>query len=277
MNLVIDGIRFYLNVSQGDNPPLLLLHGFTGDHTTWLPFYDSWGKQAKIYGIDIIGHGKSDKPDKTEFYGITLAASHLKKILDRLEIEKTDLLGYSMGGRLAMTFAVLYPEMVNRLILESTSPGLKTEEERISRKMQDEKLAHFIRQKGIAAFVDYWSDIRLFQSQKQLPVSKQEALRRQRLQNNSLGLMNSLLAMGTGSQPSWWDALGKITARTLLITGSLDNKFCLIAEEMSKEINNVEWRVVENCGHAIHMEESEKFATIVSDFLSKYERGGDNL
>ena len=52
-----------------------------------------------------------------------------------------------------------------------------------------------------------------------------------------------------------------------LVTGGLDQKFCLIAEEMIKEIKNVEWVKVEGCGHAIHVEEPEKFGTIVSGFL----------
>ncbi|GIW50403.1 MAG: hypothetical protein KatS3mg080_1014 [Anoxybacillus sp.] len=75
-----------------------------------------------------------------------------------------------MGGRrLALTFAVLYPQYVQTLILESSSPGLKTEEERMKRREEDERLAQFIEQHGVASFVDRWENIPLFSSLQRLP------------------------------------------------------------------------------------------------------------
>jgi 2-succinyl-6-hydroxy-2,4-cyclohexadiene-1-carboxylate synthase len=74
--------------------------------------------------------------------------------------------------------------------------------------------------------------------------------------------------MGTGSQPSWWEKLDQLSCDVLLLTGREDQKFCQLAEVMAKRINKVTWIVIENCGHAIHVEEQEKFGTIVSDFLS---------
>ena len=73
----------------------------------------------------------------------------MKQILDLLKIEKTDLLGYSMGGRLALSFAIQYPLFVRKLVLESSSPGLITEQERASRVIQDRKLCDFIQKNGI--------------------------------------------------------------------------------------------------------------------------------
>ena len=66
-----------------------------------------------------------------------------------------------MGGRLALSFAIQYPEKVRKLVLESSSPGLKTEEER-NRRIQDEKLANLIQNNGIEEFVDYWEKFRFF-------------------------------------------------------------------------------------------------------------------
>ena len=98
-------------------------------------------------------------------------------------IDKADILGYSMGGRLALSFAVLYPEFVRKLILESTSPGLESETERKNRRSQDEKLGKFILEQGIEKFVDYWENIPLFATQKGLPQAVQSAIREQRLTN----------------------------------------------------------------------------------------------
>lgn len=91
----------------------------------------------------------------------------------------------------------------------------------------------------------------------------------QRLKNSKIGLANSLIGMGTGAQPSWWDELEKLPHEVLLITGSLDQKFCEIAKMMKIKIKNCRWINVEGCGHAIHVEKPEKFGTIVSGFLSQ--------
>lgn len=269
MNLLIDGIRYYVEVC-GEGFPLVLLHGFTGDSSTWISFRHDWGKHSKLIIPDLIGHGNTDLPVGIHRYQIESAARDLKGILDQLDVKQIDLLGYSMGGRLALTFAVLFPDRVRKLILESASPGLLTEEERELRRMKDAELAQFIKEQGIKPFVDYWEAISLFSTMKRLPSEVKEKIRTQRISNLPDGLAYSLIGMGTGSQPSWWGPpLMELTCEVLLLTGKEDQKFCRIAEEMLKQLNNGAWTVFENSGHAIHVEEPEKFGTIVSGFLHK--------
>jgi 2-succinyl-6-hydroxy-2,4-cyclohexadiene-1-carboxylate synthase len=267
MYVVIDGIRYYVE-KKGEGFPLLLLHGFTGDSSTWTPFCPIWGEHSTLIFPDIIGHGKTESPDKSNHYQIETVADDLKNILDKLGVHQVDVLGYSMGGRLALTFALLYPERVRKLILESASPGLVTEQERETRRMKDRELAEFILKAGIKPFVDYWEAIPLFSTMNRLSASVKEAVRKQRLRNTPTGLANSLLGMGTGSQPSWWGSLGRITNEVLLLTGEEDEKFCAIAQKMLDEFQNGTWIALKNSGHALHVEEPEKFGTIVSEFLS---------
>ena len=270
MHFVINGIRYHVDI-WGEGFPLLLLHGFTGSGEGWQEFIPYWKTHSKVIAPDIIGHGKTDSPTEVTSYNIEKVAQGLNALLEELQIEKIDVLGYSMGGRLALTFAINYPEKVRRLILESSSPGLETDNERKARQLQDDKLALLIKEQGIQNFVEYWENIALFQSQKKLPESVQNNIRKQRLSNNSIGLMNSLYGMGTGAQPSWWDALKLIQSPTLLITGSQDEKFCQIAEKMAKVLKNSQWVSITDCGHAIHVEKPEIFGTIVSEFLTKDE------
>ncbi|MDR6121976.1 2-succinyl-6-hydroxy-2,4-cyclohexadiene-1-carboxylate synthase [Bacillus sp. SLBN-46] len=267
MDVVVEGLNYHVDV-YGNGFPLVCLHGFTGDVTTWTPFVEDWFKRSKLILPDIIGHGKTESPEEIERYHIESAAHDLNKLLDHLEVHQVDLLGYSMGGRLALTFAILFPERVRKLILESASPGLLTETERELRRMKDAELAKFIKDRGIQAFVDYWEEIPLFSTMKSLPKSINESIRSQRLNNSPIGLANSLLGMGTGAQPSWWGRLNELEMDVLLLTGKKDNKFCLLAEKMLKELKNGTWTIFENSGHAIHVEEKEKFGTIVSDFLN---------
>ncbi|MFE8703299.1 2-succinyl-6-hydroxy-2,4-cyclohexadiene-1-carboxylate synthase [Cytobacillus sp. FJAT-54145] len=266
MKYVIDGIRYHVDI-RGEGFPLLLLHGFTGNHTTWSPFYEKW-QESKSIAVDIIGHGESSSPEQVERYNMMSVVEDLNKLIGQMGLERVDLLGYSMGGRLALSFAVTYPQKVRKLILESSTPGIDDEDGREKRILQDLSLATYIEKNGMEPFVDYWENIPLFESQKRLSKSTQARIKDQRLKNSIIGLKNSLLGMGTGAQPSWWDQLEGFPIETLLLTGSLDEKFCGIAENMMKKLKNAKWEKINGCGHAIHVEEPEKFGTIVSRFLS---------
>ncbi|NKE08011.1 2-succinyl-6-hydroxy-2,4-cyclohexadiene-1-carboxylate synthase [Mesobacillus selenatarsenatis] len=267
MKTTINGVRY--NVEQcGVGFPLVLLHGFTGAASTWKPFCPIWGQHSTLLMVDLIGHGETESPGDIARYDIKKAAMDLKELLDQLGIEKADFLGYSMGGRTAITFASLFPERVRKLLLESTTPGMVNYEDREARIQQDHKLADKIENEGLERFIDFWESIPLFKSQLNLPTELREQIRSQRLRNDPVGLANSLRGMGTGVQPSWWDKLEVFGFETLLITGELDEKFCRIATDMASRLPNPTHLTINGCGHAIHVEEREKFGTIVSEFLS---------
>jgi len=270
MKFVIHGQTYYVEM-YGSGQPLLLLHGFTGSCRTWHPFVETWGEHMQCIAIDIVGHGRTDAPSSVERYHIETVAKHIATLLEQLEIKKAHVLGYSMGGRLALTFAVRYPHLVQTLILESSSPGLKTEKERIKRREEDERLAQFIEQHGVASFVERWENIPLFSSLQRLPLDVQQQLREERLQHQAIGLANSLRGMGTGAQPSWWDTLHQLTMPTLLICGENDEKFCRIASEMVQLLPNGTLITVPHAGHVVHIEQRERFCTLVQQFVL---RGG---
>ncbi|MED3561623.1 2-succinyl-6-hydroxy-2,4-cyclohexadiene-1-carboxylate synthase [Bacillus xiapuensis] len=273
MDVMVENLQYHVEIC-GTGFPLLLLHGFTGDSSTWTPFCSVWGGHSKLIIPDIIGHGKTEISQDLNRYKMESAARDLNLLFDRLGINQVDVLGYSMGGRLALSFAILYPEKVRKLILESASPGLETEEERKNRCMNDLKLANRIKEHGIESFVDYWEKIPLFSTMEQIPDKTKKVIRQQRLTNSPVGLENSLIGMGTGAQPSWWGNLQLLNCNVLILSGEKDLKFCGIAEKMNQKLKMASWVVVENRGHAIHVEDAEKFGTIVSDFLSNNTKGG---
>ncbi|MGM0847311.1 MAG: 2-succinyl-6-hydroxy-2,4-cyclohexadiene-1-carboxylate synthase [Bacillota bacterium] len=263
--MVINGVPYHIDI-RGEGTPVLLLHGFTGDGSTWdhlLPYLNDY----KTIAVDLLGHGKTDSPEDLQRYRVEQAVKDLNVILEELEVTQIYLLGYSMGGRLALAFASAYPEKVKALILESSSPGLKTEDERKLRAEGDEKLAQMILSKGLSNFVDYWEGIPLFSTQKQLPAHERELIRQNRLSQDPIGLSNSLRGMGTGSQRSYWEELRKLSMKMLFVTGEEDKKFCRIAEEMKERAMCAFIEKVPGAGHAIHVEEPEKFGTIVRKFL----------
>ena len=246
------------------NDRLLLLHGFTGSRQNWAAHLPAFVDNFDVMTVDIVGHGRSPSPPDPAAYKMERVAAQIMASV----AQPITLLGYSMGGRLALYIAVHYPHLVKRLILESSSPGLATAVERQVRKQRDDVLANWIEANGIEAFVNRWETLSLWESQKQLPIEKREALRQQRLQNNPVGLANSLRGMGTAVQPSLWHKLPNLTMPILLIVGELDTKFITIGQQMVALMSNGQLEVVAGAGHMVHLERPLPFQQLVCEFKS---------
>lgn len=246
------------------NPKLVLLHGFTGSSENWQPHREFFSAYFDVLVPDLPGHGSNPAIQ----FSMADTAKELIEFIQHHTPEKVHLLGYSMGGRLALYLAIFYPEMFHSLILESASPGLASESERTARIASDEQLAQKLMQEGIEKFVDYWENIPLFATQKNLPEDVRVKLRSQRLKNNPLGLANSLRGMGTGVQPSLWDQLPELKLPVLILAGEQDTKFTQIGQQMHALIPDAQLKIIPNAGHTIHLEQPGLFHAIVLEFLS---------
>src|SRR5438105_4663336 len=151
----LNGLDFHVEI-EGAGPPLLMLHGFSGSVHAWDDLRPQLADRATLIALDLIGHGASAVPPEAERYTLDWCAQDFAALLDALHLERVDLLGYSMGGRAALHFAVRFPERVQTLILESASPGIESAAEREERRQSDDALAEHILGVGIAAFVEEW-------------------------------------------------------------------------------------------------------------------------
>lgn len=262
----VNGIRWHV-VEHGDGPPVLFLHGFTGSASSWAPAIEGMASQFHCVAIDFLGHGQSDAPVDGERYAIENIIDDLLTVMDTLLHPTFRCIGYSMGGRVALALACAAPHRVEALVLESASPGLKTLEESVARVQSDEALATKVEQVGVEKFVDAWQEIPLFASQKRLPRVVLERQRAIRCQHSAHGLAGSLRGMGTGAQPSYWDRLSHLNVPVLLVTGALDAKFCGIAQDMLEQLPNARHVVVQNAGHAVHLERPDDYIRIVESFF----------
>ncbi len=253
-----DHTTYHYRVS-GDGPPLLLMHGFTGSLASWTPLLPWLSRFHRVITVDLPGHGRTVAPATPEFYTMERTAAGVAALIDAVTTAPVHLLGYSMGGRLALYFALHYPELVRALLLESASPGLPTDEERTARRARDDALATRIERDGIPAFVARWEMVSLFASQAKLPATVRVSVRAQRLQNQADGLANSLRGMGTGAQPSLWLRLAEVRAPTLLMAGEHDAKFCAIARAMNARMRNGNLAIIPGAGHTIHLERPHTF------------------
>ena len=153
--------------------------------------------------------------------------------------------------------------------LTNSPPGLATSAERAERVAADEALADRLDREGIEPFIDFWQSISLWDSQQRtLTAEQRAALRRGRLAQDARGLAQSLRGMGTGAQAWVGDRLGAIGVPTLLTAGTLDTKFAAIAAEMAQAIPDSTMQLIDDAGHAAHLERPDAFHALVREFLS---------
>ncbi|MBI4081128.1 MAG: 2-succinyl-6-hydroxy-2,4-cyclohexadiene-1-carboxylate synthase [Candidatus Lambdaproteobacteria bacterium] len=249
-------------------PVLVLLHGFTGDGTTWEPVREGLRRRGRTVAVELLGHGRSPAPDDVAPYRMEACLDQLEALLARLGIGPAWWVGYSMGGRVALQVGVRKPHLVAGLVLESATPGLESPAERAERVAADEALAAGIGRDGLEAFVERWTALPMFEGLTRLPAGRKAALRAQRLRNAPQGLANSLRGMGTGSMPSAWGALGRLAVPTLLLAGGRDAKFVAIARAMAGLIPGSTLALIPEAGHNVHEEAPEPYLRAVEAFFA---------
>jgi pimeloyl-ACP methyl ester carboxylesterase len=98
---------------------MVLLHGGPGDALTWSDYVPGLAKQGRVYAIDLLGFGSSDKPDVD--YRATVQAQVVHDFLDSQDIRQADLVGVSMGGQIALHVARQWPDRVRRLVVADSA------------------------------------------------------------------------------------------------------------------------------------------------------------
>jgi 2-succinyl-6-hydroxy-2,4-cyclohexadiene-1-carboxylate synthase len=246
---------------------LFFLHGFANDSHDWDEVISLLSNNFNWVKLDLPGFGKSDAPEDVSIYSTEFMVELLDDLIKYLTVDKINLIGYSMGGRLALSYAVKYINKLDSLILESTSPGLKTEGEREIRIKSDEVLAEYIQNNSINDFVNYWKNLPLFHSQKNLSEEKKSIIHNRMLELNKIGLIKSLKGFGTGKMNSLWNYLTTLSVPTLLLSGELDEKYNKISNEMNNVLPNSELMILKDAGHNTHLEKPEEFVNLLCSFL----------
>jgi 2-succinyl-6-hydroxy-2,4-cyclohexadiene-1-carboxylate synthase len=266
--IVVDGQRWEVR-SRGAGSPLLLVHGFTGRGTSWGSHATAFARWRRVISVDLPGHGRSGIPSDPARASVERTADDLAVILGRVRATPADVIGYSLGARVALRLAIAHPRVVRRLVLESPSAGLQTERERIARRTIDATLADRLERDGIEAFVDEWERQPVFASHRLLPAVTAARLRSERLRNRPAGLATSLRGAGQGVMTPLRDRLGGVRARTLVIAGALDAAGCARAGIVAAGIPDARFEVLAGAGHTPHLETPIAFRSLALAFLEE--------
>ena len=250
-----------------ENPDVLCLHGFMGSAADWQDVATAIGDRALCIAVDLPGHGGS--LDLTpEAYTMEGTARAVVRTLDELEARRPVIVGYSMGGRLALYLALRYPERCAGLFVESASPGLESAGERKARRDADEEKAKRLESGDFENFLRDWYSQPLF-----APLAQEEWLLRltieARRRNDPSELARSLRGIGTGSQPSLWEDLEGLDVPALAVAGELDGKYAGISSRMASISTKVEPVVIPGVGHNVHDEAPAQYVALLGRFLDR--------
>lgn len=258
----------YQTTGNRSKPAVLLLHGFMGSSRVWDRVSGALAGDHFCIAIDLPGHGASVDLESVDAYTIQGTAQALVDILDTLDVARCTVVGYSMGGRLALYFALYFPTYCERLVLESSSPGLASKEERALRCHLDEDRARRLESENFRNFLDEWYRQPLFSSLLNHD-GLVERLIQMRKNNDPGELARNLRGMGTGTQPSLWNGLSRLGLPTFLLVGDLDSKYKEIAKRMHASTDKVQVAIAPGAGHNIHLEQPDLFLSYLLTFLNK--------
>ncbi len=252
--------------------PVALLHGFSGSSEDWGPTATRLASEGHAaHAIDLPGHGSTGTPHEAARFSARETARDLAQVAAALGLTEAHWIGYSMGGRVALHLALMFPARAASLILESASPGIADDAERAARRTEDDALAGRIESLGVAWFAEHWESLPIFASQAALPEPARATLRARRLLNSPAGLAGSLRGLGQGMQEYLMPRLPEISRPVLFLSGALDAKYGALAEGMAGAIAGAEHVTIPGAGHNIHLEQPEPFARALLDRLGRFE------
>lgn len=271
---MIDGItrsgiyyqRFQSKDKAGDNKnPLLMIMGYGGNLATWSPrFLDRLSEQREIITFDHLGSGKSGNIPETPDLTLADFAKHAKEIVDELELSRVNLLGYSMGGAIALEFIHDWPQLVDKFVLQATTSG-----GRYYHKASSEVAARMQNPRG-DTFDEMYFDF-LSISMPEIAIEKH----RETLQwicdatrDPATPLYVLQMKLRAFRNFDGADYLAAITNPTLVLHGREDQLMPVgNAIALAKHIPNATLKIIEHCGHYPHIEHQDQVVAAFNEFL----------
>ncbi|HDT5893180.1 TPA: 2-succinyl-6-hydroxy-2,4-cyclohexadiene-1-carboxylate synthase [Aeromonas hydrophila subsp. hydrophila] len=245
--------------ASADQPTLVLLHGLLGDANDWQPMQAALADLPSL-ALDLPGHGSN----QARVAGFEQAHRWLCDELAARGIGRYQLVGYSLGGRLALYHASQSPVGLLALLLENCHPGLPPAE-RPARLAHDEGWARRFEQEPLAAVLADWYRQGVFADLGEDARARQIA---RRLGNDGKAVAAMLRATSLGQQPDLGDWLAQGALPVTWVSGKRDHKFhqlaCLMASQHRK-INHLEL----DGGHNLHAHQPETFARLLAEWANQ--------
>lgn len=234
---------------------LVLLHGFTGSPVSFRPVIARL-RPGPVVAPVLPGH---DGVAPTTHLDDTLAA-----IREQVGPGPHHLAGYSLGGRLALHFALRFPEDVTGLTVFGARPGLQEPKDRAARLEQDRQLASVLRREGLERFLEHWEAVPLLRPRTPNAdrIAESRAIRRR---HDPFALATALETLSVAILPNLWPRLGELSPSVRWVFGEHDPVYRQLmtqAAEITGDLRNLE-----GAGHAVLVDQPEGVAKILNEVL----------
>ena len=249
-----EGVRLCYEVSGAGGEDVLLLHGWGGSMQSWLPIVRDLGAHKRIVNLDFPGFGGSSEPNRpwsvTEYRDVVLA------LLDDMNIEKTEIIAHSFGGRVALMINEARPGLVTRQVLTGCAGlvapdgGKGSAAHKLSKVYDNPVSRRLLGEKGIDKLKNVIRSHFGSEDYKSASPMMRECF--QRVVRQDLEY-----------------CLGSVKASTLLIWGENDTATPLwMGRRMEEKIADAALIVFEGSGHFAYLEQYARFIAIVKQFLN---------
>ncbi|ABM01664.1 2-succinyl-6-hydroxy-2, 4-cyclohexadiene-1-carboxylate synthase [Shewanella amazonensis] len=257
--------------TQPLKPCLLLLHGFLGSGSDWDTLAPELEPHFRLLTPDLPGHGSApfdvrfddkaeNQPDGKGISPFDKVSLALLDWLAKQDVTEFHLLGYSLGGRLALHLASLAPKRLLSLNLESCHPGLESDSARGERLAADSLWAKRLATEPLPEFLDAWYRQGVFahldDNARQALVTRRCA---QHQDNNRQALLQMYLATSLANQQDLRAVPANLPCPVNLYVGEEDNKFTALANQWQQQAGIHVYRI-EGAGHNCHAEQPSLFA-----------------
>jgi 2-succinyl-6-hydroxy-2,4-cyclohexadiene-1-carboxylate synthase len=248
--------RLGAEVAGDDGAPrVVFAHGFTQTGNSWKPIAEQFVQRGfQCVVVDLPGHGASAS-----------VRADLRRTADMVATigSKAAYVGYSLGGRAMLHAALMYPNLVQRLVVIGANPGIDDDDERAKRRDSDDALIDRMEEVGLDAFLREWVALPLFGGVALSPTEWAD-----RLRNTVEGLSSSLRMAGTGAQGSLWPRLRELNMPVLAMAGEHDSKFTAIAQQIATMAPRARAVLVAGAAHAVHLQQPDAVIAAIADFIT---------
>ncbi len=244
-------IRYY---DTGSGPPLVRVHGLGGDADQWAFCLPGLGRSNRVVALDLLGFGRSDKPGID--YRIAGFVEVLDRLLSALDIPRASLLGHSLGGWIVASFALQYPDRVNKLILNDAA-GI------------DEGAVPIAIDLNVSTCANMRAVFEaMFHNRSLVQDALVELAYSLHLERGDGPTIKSVLETLGDVREKLDGTLQRLRMETLVLWGENDAVTPVtMAHAFHRHIPNSQLRTIPACGHFPPMEKPDAFVQAVTDFL----------
>ena len=272
---------WYRRVGSGNETPLLTLHGGPGSGHDYLEPLEKLAGDRPVILYDQLGCGKSDQPDDTSLWKLERFLTELDEIREALALKQIHLFGQSWGGLLAIEYMLTRPQGIASLILAdayASMPQLAQEVKRLRSKLpaKTRETLNYFEAKGDFLHPEYRAAVMKFYNRYicRIPVKPDCLLRTAaNLENNpvyeTMNGPNELVVTGNLREWNRTDRISEISIPTLILAGRYDEASPICAKTLHQGIAGSQWVLFEKSSHLPHIEEQEKYLSVVSNFLAQ--------